>query len=611
MSQRVVECVPNFSEGRDRSKIRQITETIEQTPGVTLMDVDAGADTNRAVVTFVGSPEDVLEAAYRSIAVAAKLIDMRIHKGSHPRMGACDVCPFVPVEGVTLDECAELARRLGARVGKELGIPVYLYEHAASRPERRNLAVVREGEYEGLEAKLTDPAWLPDFGPARMHPNCGALITGAREFLIAYNINLNSSDKTHASDIALELRESGRVALRGQKNAYYSSGQKLKYAEGCFPCGSCNFDGKSFDETDKHCRDAHGYGLRALLTANHIDTSGSVVGQKVYRPGMFKECKAIGWYVEVYRRAQISINLTNWRVTSPVDVLEAARKLAAARGLVVTGSEIVGVVPFEALYAAGHAYLKAQGGNPFVPISDVLQTAVFSLGLTDVAPFEIGKKVIGLPKTYPGGLAEMRCREFVDEVSRGTPAPGGGSIAALAGSLGAALASMVAHLTHGKAKDAAAEAELAAVTQKAQLVKDSLLLAVDEDTSAFNAFMEARRLPADTAEEKALRAAKMQEGLKLAVAVPMDTARLSFQAMEVAALAVRHGNPNCITDALVGLTIAFTGVRGGIWNVLINLKSITDAAYVAEMLPACTRLVEDAETVLARATQEGEARLKA
>jgi glutamate formiminotransferase / formiminotetrahydrofolate cyclodeaminase len=611
MSQRVVECVPNFSEGRDLPKIRQITEAIESVPGITLMDVDSGADTNRTVVTFVGEPECVLDAAYRGVAAAATLIDMRSHKGAHPRMGACDVCPFIPVEGVTMEECAELARRLGERVGKELEIPVYLYERAASRPERCNLAVVREGEYEGLEKKLANPVWRPDFGPARFHPGFGALITGAREFLIAYNINLNSTDKSHASDIALELRESGRVARRGQKNAYYSSGQKLKYAEGLYPCGACDFDGESIEETERHCREVHGYALRDLLAANHIDAAKGVAGQKVYRPGLFKECKSIGWYVEAYRRAQISINLTNWHVTSMAEVLEAARKLAAARGLVVTGSEIVGLVPFEALYDTGRAYLEAQGKSAAVPVSDVLQTAVFSLGLNDVAPFEIAKKVLGLPKTYPDGLTEMRCRDFVDEVSRGTPAPGGGSIAALAGSLGAALASMVANLTQGKAANEDAESALAAAAEKAQRVKDVLLLAVDEDTSAFNAYMEARRLPSGTADEKAARAAKMQEGLKQAVAVPLRTAQLSYEAMQVAGVAIRHGNPNCITDGLVGLTIAFAGVRGGIWNVLINLKSITDAAYVDEMRPACSKLLTEAETLLASVTSEGNVRLEA
>jgi len=611
MIQRVVECVPNFSEGRDPAKIRRITEAIESVAGVKLMDVDAGADTNRTVVTFVGDPDSVLESAWRGIAAAAKLIDMRLHKGAHPRMGACDVCPFVPVEGVTMADCAELARRLGERVGRELEIPVYLYEQAAAVPERCNLAVVREGEYEGLEKKLADPRWRPDFGPARFHAGFGALIAGAREFLIAYNVNLNSTDKSHASDIALELRERGRVARRGQKNAYYSSGQKLKYAEGLFPCGNCAFDGRTFEETERHCVEAHGYALRELLAANDVDAAKGIAGEKVYRAGMFKACKSIGWYVDTYKRAQISINLTDWHVTSPRDVLEAARKLAAERGLVVTGSEIVGLVPFEALYAAGRAYLEAQGKSPFVPVSDVLQTAVFSLGLNDVAPFDIEKKVIGMPKSYPGGLVEMRCRDFVDEVSRGTPAPGGGSIAALAGSLGAALASMVANLTQGKAANDAAERELLAAAEKAQRIKDALLLAVDEDTSAFNAYMEARRLPNATAEEKAHRAAKMQEGLKQAIEVPMGTARRSFEAMEVAATAMRHGNPNCITDALVGLTVAYAGVRGGVWNVRINLGGITDAAYVAEIRPACAKLLEEAAALLAKAGGEGDARLEA
>ena len=466
MSQRVVECVPNFSEGRDLAKMRQITAAIESVSGVKLMDVDPGADTNRTVVTFVGDPDSVLEAAFRGIAAAAKLIDMRQHTGAHPRMGACDVCPFIPVEGVSMDDCAELARRLGERVGSELEVPVYLYEHAASRPERSNLAVVRKGEYEGLEKKLQDPEWKPDFGPAKFHPGFGALITGAREFLIAYNITLNSTDKAHATDIALELREKGRVARRGQKSAYYSSGQELRYAEGAFPCGNCDFDGKRFEDTERHCHEAHGYSLRELLAANDIDAAKGVAGQKVYRAGRFKACKAIGWYVEAYKRVQLSINLTNWRVTSPRDVLEAARTMAAARGLVVTGSEIVGLVPFQALYQAGRAYLEAQGKSAFVPVGDVLQAAAFSLGLNDVAPFEIEKKVLGLPRTYAGGLMDLRGRDLVDEVSRGTPAPGGGSIAALAGSLGAALASMVANLTQGKAGGEAAERELLAAAEK-------------------------------------------------------------------------------------------------------------------------------------------------
>ncbi len=610
MSQRVVECVPNFSEGRDMAKMRQITDAIASVSGVKLMDVDAGADTNRTVVTFVGDPDSVVEAAFRGIAAAARLIDMRTHSGAHPRMGACDVCPFIPVEGVDMDDCAELARRLGERVGRELEIPVYLYEHAANRPARSNLAVVRKGEYEGLEKKLQDPEWKPDFGPARFNPAFGALITGAREFLIAYNITLNSTDKAHATDIALELREKGRIARRGQKSAYYSSGRELHYAEGVFPCGNCDFDGKRLEDTEKHCREAHGYSLRELLAANDIDAAQGVVGQKAYRAGLFKACKAIGWYVEAYQRVQLSINLTNWRVTSPREALEAARGMAAARGLVVTGSEIVGLVPFQALFQAGRAYLEAQGKSAFVPVRDVLQAAVFSMGLNDVAPFELDKKVLGLPKAHANGLMDMSARALVDEVSRGTPAPGGGSIAALAGSLGAALASMVANLTQGKAASAEAETALLAAAEKAQRVKDALMLAVDEDTSAFSAYMDARRLPAGTAEEKAHRAAKMQEGLKLAIDVPLRTARLSFEAMETAEVAMQHGNPNSITDAMVGFTIAAAGVRGGIWNVLINLKDIGDAAYVAEMRPACASLLAAADALLARATLEGNARLE-
>jgi glutamate formiminotransferase/formiminotetrahydrofolate cyclodeaminase len=610
MAHQVVECVPNFSEGRDMAKIRQITDAIEGVAGVTLLDVDPGADTNRTVVTFVGGPDAVVEAAFRAVLTASQVLDMSTHHGAHPRMGATDVCPFVPVEGVSLDDCAELARRLGERVGRELGIPVYLYEHAASRPQRRNLAVVRKGEYEGLEEKLKDPKWVPDFGPATFHARAGALITGAREFLIAYNITLNSRDKNHATDIAFELREKGRVARRGQRDPYYSSGEVLFYREGNYPCGNCAFDGATFEETQAHCREVHGYDLTRLLALNDIDAGKGVVGRKVYRAGLFTHCKAIGWYVDAYKRAQLSINLTNHKVTSPVDVLEAARRMAAERGLVVTGSEIVGLVPFQALHQAGRHYLQAQGKSPFVPVADVLESAVFSMGLADVAPFDIDKKVIGLPRTYPGGLMAMAGRDFVDEVSRDTPAPGGGSIAALAGALGAALASMVANLTQGKAVGPEGEEALARAAEKAQRVKDALMLAVDEDTNAFNAYMEARRLPAGTPEEKAAREAAMEDGLKSAVEVPWTTARTCFEAMEAAEAAMHHGNPASITDTLVGFTIAFAGVRGGIWNVLINLKDIKDAAYRERMRTQCAALLADAQALLARATAHGDARLE-
>ena len=607
MSHRVVECVPNFSEGRDMAKMRLITEAIETVAGVKLLDVDPGADTNRTVVTFVGDPDSVVEAAFRGIKRASEVIDMRTHSGAHPRMGACDVCPFIPVEGMTMEDCAELARRLGKRVGEELGIPVFLYEQAAAIPERQNLAVVRKGEYEGLEDKLKDPRWLPDFGPATFVPTFGALITGAREFLIAYNITLNSRDKAHATDIAFELREKGRVARRGQTNAFYSSGKELKYAEGCFPCGNCAEDFTTFEALEAHCQATHGYDLRRLLKLNDIDSAKGVIGQKAYKAGLFRECKAIGWYVETYKRAQLSINLTNYNVTSTVDVLEATRRMAVARGLVVTGSEIVGLVPFKPLYDAGQHYLRLQGKSPFVPVEDVLENAVFSMGLSDVAPFEIDKKVLGLPKRYENGLMAMKVTDFVTEVSRDTPAPGGGSIAALAGALGASLASMVANLT----KSQGHSATLQAAAEQAHRVKAALVLAVDDDTNAFNAYMEARRLPQTTAAEKTAREAAMLDGLKIAVNVPFQTAAHSFEAMQAAAVVIEHGNPASITDGMVGVQMGFAGVRGGIWNVLINLKDISDAEYNADMKAKCEKLLVDAIGLMDRAISEGDKRLEA
>lgn len=608
MSQRVVECVPNFSEGRDPARIRTITDAIAAVKGVTLLDVDPGADTHRTVVTFVGDPDAAVEAAFQAVKTAAQVLDMSTHHGAHPRMGATDVCPFIPVAGLSMEDCAELARRLGERVGRELQLPVYLYEHAASRPERRNLAVVRKGEYEGLADKLKDPDWAPDFGPARFDPKAGALIAGAREFLIAYNITLNSRDKAHATDIAFELREKGRVARRGQSNAFYSSGRELKYAEGCFPCGNCEHDAATFEALEAHCLSVHGYDLRRLLTLNDIEADRGVAGQKAYRAGQFTACKAIGWYVDQYKRAQLSINLTDYRRTPPHRVLEAARALAVDRGLVVTGSEIVGLVPFPALEQAGRFYLTRQGKSPFVPVQDLLESAVFSMGLADVSPFDIEKKVLGLPKVHAAGLAALSVRDLVTEVSRDTPAPGGGSIAALAGALGAGLAAMVANLS--KARDAAAEAALRAAAETAHRVKDGLVLAVDEDTDAFNAYLEARRLPQVTAEARTAREAAMQAGLKVAVQVPLATAEASLEAMAAAEAALAHGNPASLTDALVGLQAAFAGVRGGLWNVLINLKDITDATFAASMRARCDALLKQAQAILDRACAEGDRRLE-
>jgi glutamate formiminotransferase/formiminotetrahydrofolate cyclodeaminase len=591
MSRKLVECVPNISEGRDAAKIKQVVDAISAVPSVQVLDVDPGADTNRTVITFVGEPEAVLAGAFACIQEAAKVVDMRQHHGAHPRMGATDVVPFVPVEGVSMEDCAELARRLGARVAAELAIPVYLYEAAASRPERRNLAEVRRGEYEGLEKKLQDPAWQPDFA-APYHAQAGACIIGAREFLVAYNVTLNSADKAHATDIAFELREKGRVARRGRVKPYYQAGELIFYAEGSFPCGNCDFTGATWQEVVDHCAAAHGYDLPALMRLNDVDPANPV-GQKVRRRGTFSHCKAIGWYVDTYRRAQISVNLTDYNQTAPHTVLEEARRLAAERGLVVTGSEIVGLVPFQCLLASGRHYLKAMGKSTGVPTADILQTAVFSMGLGDVAPFEVEKKVLGLPTYDPKALVSMQVHAFTDEVSRDTPAPGGGSIAALAGSLGAALASMVANLAQG-GPDAEKDAKLVALAEKAQALKDRLMVAVDADTNAFNAFMDARRLPDSTPEQKAARQAAMQAGLKVAIDVPLDTAMTSFEALELAGEAARLGKVASITDAAVGAQMAYAGVRGGVWNVIINLKDITDAAYIAGMQAQCSSLLAQA-----------------
>jgi glutamate formiminotransferase/formiminotetrahydrofolate cyclodeaminase len=591
----LVECVPNFSEGRDRAKIKRITDAIEATSGVTLLNVEPGADTHRTVVTFVGTPAGVEDAAFAAIATAAQVIDMRTHAGAHARMGATDVCPFVPVEGVTMDDCVAIARRLGERVGRELRIPVYLYEAAATRPERRNLADIRRGEYEALGKKLADPTWKPDFGPAEMNAAAGATVIGARPFLIAYNINLNSTDKNHASDLAFAIREKGRVARSGNTLPYYSRGKKLLYREGSFPCGSCDFAGTTYEAVASHCSSEHGYDLGELLRSNDLDPP-NVLGKQVYRPGLFKACKAVGWYVKDYDRAQVSINL---------------RKLAADRGLVVTGSEIVGVVPVAAMMEAGRYYLGKQGRTLGQPVGDVLRTAVTSLGLNDVAPFDVRTKILGLPVVPSSALVQRTVLNFTDEVSRDSPAPGGGSVAALAGALGAALASMVANLTYGKEGTEARDAELARVAEEAQRIKDQLMTAVDADSDAFQGFMDALRLPQGTPGEKAERTRKMQEGLKAAVQVPWSTAEASYSAMQLARSVVTHGNPNSLSDGAVGVQIAFAGVRGGLWNVLINLKDVQDPAYVGEKRAACVALLAEARALADEAAGAVDERLTA
>ena len=398
MTEKIVECVPNFSEGRNKDVINEITAEITGVAGVTLLSAEMGADVNRTVVTFIGSPEGVKEAAFRAIKKAAELIDMQQHSGAHPRMGATDVCPFVPVNGVTMGDCIVLSKEVGKRVGDELGIPIYLYEESATKPEWQSLATVRKGEYEALPTKLKDANWKPDFGPAEFNPGAGATAIGAREFLIAYNINLNTRDKGLAMDIAFELREKGRSVRTGNIDPIYMAGDLVKYRENNYPCGSCNFVGKTFAETDQHTRDKHDYNLYELLKSHGSDPDNPV-GWSVKEPGIFKNVRAIGWYVEEFKRAQITINFTNYKITSPHVLVEKARELALKRGVIVTGCEVVGLVPFQWIYEAGKYYLRKQGKSAGIPVADIIETAIQSLNLNDVTEFDPKEKILGLPVT--------------------------------------------------------------------------------------------------------------------------------------------------------------------------------------------------------------------
>ncbi len=535
---KLVECVPNFSEGRDREKIQAIVREIEAVPGVKLLDVDPGESTNRTVVTFIGSPESALEAAFRAISRAAQVIDMRAHKGAHSRIGATDVCPFVPVSGVTMEDCVRLARELGARVAKELGIPVYLYEAAASRPERRNLASVRTGEYEGLAEKLKDPAWAPDFGEAKFNPGAGATVIGAREFLIAYNFNLNTRDRKLANEIALSLRESGRAKR---------------------------------------------------------DKEGNVVkdakGRPVKVPGKFREVKAVGWYIEDYGRAQISVNFTNYRVSPIHVVFDEASRLAEKLGLRVTGSELVGLIPKEALLMAGRYYLEKQGKSAGVPEKELIRTAVISLGLSDVAPFDPAKKIIENQfQAAEGKLAAMSLADFTDELSMDSPTPGGGSVAALCGALSAALSAMVANLTVGRKGYEEAGPRMREAAVGAQSIKDDLLAAVDRDTQAFNKVMDALRLPKATPEQIAEKEKAMEEATKEATLVPLDVLEKAVGAVRLAETVAAKGYQGSLSDAgVAGLTAVAAG-EGAYFNILINLPGIRDEKFKSRTRRQAVRL---------------------
>ncbi len=603
---KVIECVPNFSEGRDLTIIKQITDVIESVQGIRLLDVDPGESTNRTVVTFVGEPEPVKEAAFLAVQKAAELIDMSKHKGEHSRFGATDVCPFVPVAGATMEECAEIAREVGQRIGDELGIPIYLYEHAASTPERQNLADVRAGEYEGLYDRLAKPEWKPDFGPAVFNAKSGATAVGAREFLIAYNINLNTTDRRYANEIAYEIRERGRWKRIGNIEPFYYKGKVVYFEEGKYADGQSDFVAGSFDELAAFYKETYGADLYARYQSIGLDPE-NLIGRPVYKDGMFTHLKGIGWYVDDYKCAQISMNLTNFKITSPQDVLEAARELAVKRGIVITGSEVVGVVPFDAMKQAGEFYLRRMQKSTGIPVRDIVNTAVQAMGMRDVAEFDIDKKVIGMP-VNESPLVSMKVTEFVDEVSRDTPAPGGGSIAALAGALGSALVSMVANLSIGKGEFDSRYDELCQLAEKAQTAKDALVRAVDEDTEAFNEVIAGMRMAKDTPEQLALRSKAIQAGYKLASEVPLQTAQLCRQVLDLCQAAVNVGNSAVMSDAGVGALMAYAGVQGAVHNVRINLSSIKDEAFVSKMKTDLGELFAESKAICEAIQQQIESK---
>lgn len=519
MNEALIECVPNFSEGRDPAKIREITDQIESVEGVRLLDVDPGKATNRTVVTFVGNPEAVIEAAFRAIKKAGEVIDMRHHTGEHPRMGATDVCPLIPVSGISMEETAAYAKKLGERVGNELGIPVYLYENAQSNPARKNLSVIRGGEYEGFFKKIKQPEWKPDFGPDEFPASTGATVIGAREFLVAYNVNLNTTSVRRANAVAFDIREAGR---------------KVK------------------DEN----------------------------GNEVVKPGKLKAVKAIGWFIEEYGIAQVSINLTNISITPVHMAFDECVKSADSRGLRVTGSELVGLIPLQALLDAGKYFLNKQKRSVGVSEEELIRLAVKSLGLDELSPFDPNKKIIEylLRDEKQNKLVKMNLREFANETASESPAPGGGSISAYLGSLGVSLATMVANLSsHKKGWDERWE-EFSKWAETGQQLKDALLKMVDEDTHAFNRIMESFSLPKGSDEEKKRRTDAIQSATKNAIEVPLKVMQLSCDSFDIIEAMAKNGNPNSVSDAGVGALCARSAVFGAFLNVKINAGGLKDEA---------------------------------
>ena len=541
----LIECVPNISEGRDMNVINQVTAEIEKVEGVKLLDVDPGATTNRTVITFVGEPDQVCEAAFRVVQKAAELIDMRQHHGAHPRQGATDVCPLIPVSNITMDEVVEYAHKLGKRLGEELNIPIYCYESAAYKPERKNLAYCRKGEYESLQSRLGSEEWKPDFGPNEWNDHVaqtGATQVGARDFLIAINYNLNTTSTRRANAIAFDVREKGRPQREGGK----VTGKPMK------------------DEK----------------------------GNPIMIPGTLKGTKAIGWYIEDYGIAQVSMNITSIAVAPVHKCFDEVCRCATNRGVRVTGCEIVGLIPKKVLIDAGKYYLNKQQRSLGVSEEEIMKIAIKSMGLDDLKPFDPKEKVIEflIEDKSKKKLVDLTCKGFCDETASDSPAPGGGSVSAYMGALAASLGTMVANLTGGKAAYDDEWEKYSDIAVKGQSLKDELLHLVDDDTNAFNKIMDAFGLPKKTDEEKAARSAAIQEATKFATEVPFKTMQKSFEAFEIVRAMIEFGNPNSVTDGGVGALAARSAVMGAHLNVKINASSLKDEAFKNDILSKAAQI---------------------
>jgi glutamate formiminotransferase/formiminotetrahydrofolate cyclodeaminase len=542
----LIECVPNFSEGNDMNIIKQITNEIESIEGVLLLNVDPGKATNRTVVTFVGEPHLVIQAAFLAIKKAGELIDMSKHKGEHPRMGATDVCPLIPIANISMEETAKYAQQLGERVGKELNLPIYLYEAAQPNKNRSNLSVIRGGEYEGFFKKIKLPEWKPDFGPQEFDAKRGATVIGARDFLVAFNVNLNTTSTRRANSIAFDVREAGRVMREGNP-----------------------ITGKII--TDEN-------------------------GNPKSKPGTLKCVKAIGWYIEEYGVAQISMNLTNINVTPVHIAFDEVCKSATSRGIRVTGSELVGLIPLKAMLDAGKYFLEKQERSIGVSEKELIKIAIKSMGLDELGPFKPEERIIEymLKDKADSKLVSMDLVAFADETASESPAPGGGSISAYVGSLGASLATMVANLSsHKKGWDDRWK-EFSDWAEKGQAAKDELMRLVDQDTAAFNKIMTAFSLPKSTDEEKTIRTQAIQDATKFAIEIPFKVMEVSLKSMEVIKAMAEIGNPNSVTDAGVGALCARTAVIGAFMNVKINASGYNDKAYVKDIIAKGEKIEQEA-----------------